>query len=636
MFDEGDQKQGGIAAYVKRLKDLPGSTSALPVTDSISRRALAGKTSQPGLGSLYTNDQTGAQSPTGMAANPIQGATSIASSLGLTRFGQAQDQRPRLELSERGGQLAAPGTVGSGSAFKPRSISQAVLGQNSMDFSPEGFQEQSPAGFGSEKPRSISQAVLGVPSAAPAQPSAPFAPATPGTPSGGGATANSGLPATSLPGATSISGSLGLPKFGQPQQDQRPDQAGQLAAPAMTGAPGSILEAMQRQSRANAIRQQQVDLQQPGGAAVLADPNDADNAEKTARWREDALIDKAKYNPQLAGIAGQVVQGNTARDLEAAKRPSIASSLGLQARGQDINRELQAGQQSISSRALELNNNRDNERLGLDRERFGLERQNSIAQTAARDALAKAMESGDQNAIARARTQAVALGVKLEPQANLQHVETDRGMMAFDPSTGKMTPAVGADGRPVSSSKPLTEYQGKSTGFGMRADAASKIIDQVGQDGKIQPSLIKRAAEAVPLVGEGLSMIANGMQSPEQQQVEQAQRDFVNSVLRSESGSAISQGEFDNARKQYFPQPGDSPEVVAQKQANREAAINGFRVSAGPGARNIGDAGQAARPAQQPQSAQQQASPSIGTVDGGYVFLGGNPNDQANWAEVRK
>jgi len=211
---------------------------------------------------------------------------------------------------------------------------------------------------------------------------------------------------------------------------------------------------------------------------------------------------------------------------------------------------------------------------------------------------------------------------------NLQHIETERGTMIFDPRSGRMTPAVAADGQPVSGGKPLTEFQGKSTAFGMRADAASKTIDQVGQGGKVQPSLIKRAAEAVPLIGEGLGMAANRLQSPEQQKVEQAQRDFVNAVLRQESGAAISASEFDNARKQYFPQPNDTPEVVAQKARNREMEINGFRISAGPGAKNIG--GAPAQPQGQPQQ-----QPAVGTIDGKHVFLGGNPADPASWAELR-
>ena len=53
-------------------------------------------------------------------------------------------------------------------------------------------------------------------------------------------------------------------------------------------------------------------------------------------------------------------------------------------------------------------------------------------------------------------------------------------------------------------------------------------------------------------------------------QIEQAQRDFINAVLRRESGAVIGEQEFENARLQYFPQPGDTPKVVKQKQKNRE------------------------------------------------------------------
>ena len=74
------------------------------------------------------------------------------------------------------------------------------------------------------------------------------------------------------------------------------------------------------------------------------------------------------------------------------------------------------------------------------------------------------------------------------------------------------------------------------------------------------------------------------MMSAKTQQVEQAQRDFVNAVLRQESGAVIAPSEFDNAQKQYFTQPGDKKEVIEQKRKNRETAIAGLKVMAGPAA----------------------------------------------------
>ncbi len=46
--------------------------------------------------------------------------------------------------------------------------------------------------------------------------------------------------------------------------------------------------------------------------------------------------------------------------------------------------------------------------------------------------------------------------------------------------------------------------------------------------------------------------------------LEQAERNFVNAVLRRESGAAISPEEFVSAEKQYFAQRGDGDAVLAK------------------------------------------------------------------------
>lgn len=132
--------------------------------------------------------------------------------------------------------------------------------------------------------------------------------------------------------------------------------------------------------------------------------------------------------------------------------------------------------------------------------------------------------------------------------------------------------------------KAPTEFQGKSAGYGARAEEADRIINQLGSDASPMAVNAKQAAGRVPLVGGVLEAGANAVLSPKNQQLEQAQRDFVNATLRQESGAAISQGEFENAKRQYFPQPGDSAEVIAQKAANRKLAIEGFKRSAGKAA----------------------------------------------------
>jgi hypothetical protein len=131
--------------------------------------------------------------------------------------------------------------------------------------------------------------------------------------------------------------------------------------------------------------------------------------------------------------------------------------------------------------------------------------------------------------------------------------------------------------------KPLTESQGKAAGFGVRANDADSIIRDIGGSGDVQPGLIKRTAEAVPFVGDALGTLTNWTQSEPQQKVEQAQRNFINAVLRRESGAVITPEEFDNARKQYFPQPGDEQGTIAQKQSNRQAVIAALKTEGAHG-----------------------------------------------------
>lgn len=61
----------------------------------------------------------------------------------------------------------------------------------------------------------------------------------------------------------------------------------------------------------------------------------------------------------------------------------------------------------------------------------------------------------------------------------------------------------------------------------------------------------------------------------------QYQRNFINATLREESGAAIAQSEFDNAQAQYFPQVGDSPEILQQKKRNREIKQATYKAEAG-------------------------------------------------------
>lgn len=70
-------------------------------------------------------------------------------------------------------------------------------------------------------------------------------------------------------------------------------------------------------------------------------------------------------------------------------------------------------------------------------------------------------------------------------------------------------------------------------------------------------------------------------QSGAMQSYLQAARNFINAVLRRESGAVISPAEFAEARQQYLPLPGDNPETLAQKRANRAYVLETMRRAAG-------------------------------------------------------
>ena len=129
---------------------------------------------------------------------------------------------------------------------------------------------------------------------------------------------------------------------------------------------------------------------------------------------------------------------------------------------------------------------------------------------------------------------------------------------------------------------PPTDTQANANLFLSRMVGSDSVLQNLETSISREGLAAKQAAESVPLIGGALSAGANYALSPNQQKVEQAQRDFLNAVLRKESGAVISKEEFANANKQYFPQPGDSKAVIEQKRKNRQTAISGFRVAAGP------------------------------------------------------
>lgn len=172
---------------------------------------------------------------------------------------------------------------------------------------------------------------------------------------------------------------------------------------------------------------------------------------------------------------------------------------------------------------------------------------------------------------------------------------------------GSLVPIPGGPADPKN--KAPTEFQGKSAIFGARAEESDRILSEL--EGQYSPAGVnaKNAASGIWGIGGALGVIGNRGLSDASQRADQAQRDFINAILRQESGAAIADSEFDNAKKQYFPQPGDSAAVIKQKTANRRLSVQGLKGNAGPAVFSAGGAAPA-QPAQQ-----QPALPSGWSVE---------------------
>lgn len=126
--------------------------------------------------------------------------------------------------------------------------------------------------------------------------------------------------------------------------------------------------------------------------------------------------------------------------------------------------------------------------------------------------------------------------------------------------------------KPSVADKPLNESQGNSLMYGKRMQTANKILENLESTNGTWD--IKG--------GNVLDRINPKGGSEDFKKYEQAKRNFINAVLRKESGAAIGQDEFDSADKQYFPQIGDSEAVIKQKAANRRQVTNTMLSNVGP------------------------------------------------------
>lgn len=270
--------------------------------------------------------------------------------------------------------------------------------------------------------------------------------------------------------------------------------------------------------------------------------------------------------PQLSSLFETINKGQ-----QQAERRQALAALGDGTGNVDIRPLLASGDMSLAQLGIALRNRQQD-----------LERQGRLDQRqTARDG------QSDKQWAASYELQKAAAARAAEDKYSIQKVE--------DPNTGAVSfvrintrgpegvistgaPAPSQPNNPFSAGGKFNEGQGKAAGFTDRMLQSEGILSGINGETGVQgqgTSLWQAGVSSIPGVG-------NYLTSTDRQKFEQAKRDFVNAQLRRESGAAISASEFDSANKQYFPVPGDTPEVIAQKAANRRAAIEAIGREGGP------------------------------------------------------
>lgn len=182
------------------------------------------------------------------------------------------------------------------------------------------------------------------------------------------------------------------------------------------------------------------------------------------------------------------------------------------------------------------------------------------------------LQARDLNNARLAQNRYVVVGKNLVDRTTGQIIHEGKDtatIRRFNPETGQYEIISGVDPSSIN----VKESEASSMMYGGRmqmAEATLSATEGVGTD--LFQSLVSR----VPTFG-------NAFVTPEFQQYDQARRNFVNAILRRESGAAIAESEFENANKQYFPQPFDDQATINQKRAARQLATQLMMASAGEG-----------------------------------------------------
>lgn len=121
--------------------------------------------------------------------------------------------------------------------------------------------------------------------------------------------------------------------------------------------------------------------------------------------------------------------------------------------------------------------------------------------------------------------------------------------------------------------KPLQQHEFKAANFATQMERAEAEFDALLRSG-YDPSDLSQDIQSSRFYPERLK-------GENRKRYESAERRFIMGILRPETGAAISEQEYEETKKAYFPQPGDSFEQQAMKKQARLLKIASTKAEAG-------------------------------------------------------
>lgn len=168
----------------------------------------------------------------------------------------------------------------------------------------------------------------------------------------------------------------------------------------------------------------------------------------------------------------------------------------------------------------------------------------------------------------------------------------------------------------------MNAEESKAATYADRFNLSEPVLSDPAKIAAYADPMQRTKAALTPFSG----TFGNYLNSDDYNSFEQAQKNFETAKLRQESGATINPSEFATDEKTLLPRASDSPEIIAQKKANREAVGNGLARQAGPAYKPtiIKSTDKALKPGDT------KTSPT-----GIYMFNGGDPSDKSNWKKVK-